>query len=114
MFIRDARAGIGVTLGSDYPYSDSYYRVRRYADNAFHLASHPDGTPLSGHLESDLIPQIDTWYRFKIQVNDMGIHTNIRARVWAEGDPEPNEWPMDAYDDRPHRPRKGRIGVELS
>jgi hypothetical protein len=35
--------GIGVTLYSGYPVSDVYYRLRRYGDSSFSIASHGAG-----------------------------------------------------------------------
>jgi hypothetical protein len=81
--------GIGVTFFSQYPQADAYYRLRRsgYGDT-FHLSPH--GTTITrGTTDTGLVPDRNVWYRFRIQVEDAGTWTAIRAKVWAEGTTEP-------------------------
>ena len=107
-----SNGGIGVTFLSDYPNSDTYYRLRRYSSNAFHLAPHPHGTvKLSGDTDSGVVPAPNTWYQFKIEVADTGSRTEIRAKVWADGTTEPAGWQIDAWDDSANRLTHGKIGV---
>jgi len=110
MRMSDASSGIGVTFLSDYPNSDTYYRLRRYGSNTFHLASH--GTaPLFGVTDSGVIPTANTWYLYEIEVIDTGSQTGIRAKIWAEGSGDPADWQIDAYDDSPTRLTNGKIGL---
>jgi regulation of enolase protein 1 (concanavalin A-like superfamily) len=104
-------SGIGVTLLSDYNQTDSYYRLRRFGyGGRFHISPH--GTTISGGVtDSGVAPQPNTWYWFKIEVEDAGTQTNIRAKVWAEGGAEPSTWQIDAYDSSASRLTAGTIGV---
>lgn len=87
--------GIGVTLLSDYPNRDAYYRLRRYGSSAFYLEPH--GTTISGGTtDTGVVPVANEWYWFKVQVEDTGSRTEIRARVWAEGTAEPADWQAEA------------------
>ena len=55
-------SGIGVTLYSDYPNSDAYYRLRQYGDRSFHIAPHPDGTIFClGDRDTGVRPRVNHW-----------------------------------------------------
>ena len=103
------KSGIGVTFLSDYPFSDRYYRLRRYNGNAFHLAPH--GTKVAGDTDSGVVPATNTWYLFKILVQDTGSRIEIKANVWEQDTEEPADWQIDAYDDSADRLTTGKIGV---
>ena len=104
-------SGIGVTFYSQYADADVYYRLRRYGPGgAFHIAPH--GTNISGGAtNTGVVPSSDVWYWFKVQVEDTGTHTEIRAKVWAEGSAEPADWQADCYDESLTRLTAGTIGV---
>ena len=104
-----SNSGIGVTFLSDYANSNTYYRLRRYNNNAFHLAPH--GATATGDIDSGVVPAVNTWYWFKIQVQDTGSRTEIKARVWTDGTIEPAGWQIDAWDDSATRLTEGKIGV---
>ncbi len=109
MMIANGSAGIGVTFLSDFVSSDSYYRLRRYNTGAFHISPH--GTTItSGNTSTDVVPLANVWYEFRIEVNDTGTQTEIRAKVWQSGTSEPN-WQVDCYDASPNRLTRGTIGV---
>jgi hypothetical protein len=113
--LENASAGIGVTFFSDYPHSDAYYRLRRgpwSGGHAFHLDGHPDGAAqLVGDIQTDVVPDVDTWYRFRVEVRDTGVRTEIQARVWPADTAEPANWAIDAYDANPNRLRFGTVGA---
>lgn len=111
MWMTSATSGIGVTVLSDYPATDSYYRIRRYgAGGDFHLSPH--GTTMTGGTTaSGVVPTVDTWYRFRVQVIDTGSQTEIRARLWADGTAEPGAWQIDAFDSSSARLTAGTVGV---
>lgn len=111
MYITDSGAGIGVTFFSRYPEGrDVYYRLRRYSRKPkFHVSAH--GTSLKGNRDSGVAPDVETWYRFHIEVEDTGTRTNIRAKVWKEGEDEPADFQIDAYDNRSSRISSGTVGV---
>jgi hypothetical protein len=115
MRMTDANSGIGVTFLSDYPASDTYYRLRRGnfgALKSFHLDQHPDSQQtLSGTTDTGVVPAADQWIRFRVHLGDVGGRTEIRASVWPDGTPEPPDWQIDAYDDDPARLTTGTIGV---
>jgi hypothetical protein len=98
MMMTSRRGGIGVTFFSQYPSEDAYYRLRRYGSNAFHIAPHPDGKKISGDTDTGVVPAPNKWYRFKVQVEDTGSRTEIRAKVWPDGASEPSAWQVNAYD----------------
>jgi len=109
MRISASSGGIGVTLLSQYPSSDRYYRLRRYGSTAFHLSPH--GTTVAGSTSTNETPVANAWYWFKVEVQDTGSRTEIRASVWAEGTDEPDNWQIDAYDNSATRLTIGKIGV---
>lgn len=111
MYIDQATGGIGVTFLSRFPDNKNvYYRIRRYANvRRFHLAPH--GTTVEGDLYSDVIPKTMTWYLFRIEVEDTGTQTNIRAKIWEVGSDEPEEFQIDAYDRSRSRITTGTVGV---
>jgi uncharacterized repeat protein (TIGR02543 family) len=112
MMMTDSQGGIGVTLLSQYPQQDAYYRLRRYFGNSFHLSPHPNGKQLSGGTtDTGVVPVANVWYWFKIEVEDTGTRTEIRAKVWAEGETEPGNWQIDAYDESGTRLTAGRFGI---
>ena len=78
------------TFFSQYPLSDAYYRLRRYSNNSFHIAPH--GTTVFGDIDTGVVPMPNTWYWFKVEVEDTGLQTEIRAKVWADGNVEPAAW----------------------
>ena len=110
MMMTTADSGIGVTFMSQYPERDAYYRLRRYSDNSFHLSPH--STQITGGTtDTGVFSEPNVWYQFRIQVEDTGARTEIRAKVWPEGTAEPAAWQADAYDDSPTRLINGTIGV---
>jgi hypothetical protein len=114
MRITSRSGGIGVTVYSDYPNSDSYYRLRRYQGSAFHLARHPhgrsDASACEGSTTTDVMPTAYTWYRFRFQAIPQGEATRLRAKVWREGEGEP-AWQVDCLDAQPLAFRSGRPGL---
>jgi hypothetical protein len=96
MLIDRGRAGIGVTLYSDYPTSDSYYRLRHYNNAPFHLANHPDGEGVcEGVTTTTVRPIANTWYAFRFQAFNGQMNTRVRAKVWNADEPEPEDWQID-------------------
>ena len=53
----------------------------------------------------------NVWYEFRIEVEDTGSQTNIRARVWESGTSEPTSWQIDAYDSSGSRLTAGTVGA---
>lgn len=113
MMISDPAGGIGVTFLSDYPNSDTYYRIRSVSGSTFHVAPHPWDviTITEGTTDSNVAPLANKWYRFRIQVEDDQSRTLIRARLWQEGKTEPAKWQINCLDNSPNRLTCGTIGV---
>jgi len=111
---------IGVTVFSGYPADETrYYRLRAWGQQfPFSLETRAaitdpeNGTRLlKGTAETNIPLLHDVGYRFRIAVADGESRTIIRAKVWREDEVEPIDWQMDAYDDRPDRPRSGTVGL---
>jgi uncharacterized repeat protein (TIGR02543 family) len=108
--ITDAEGGIGFTILSQFPNQSSYYRLRRYAGTTLHLS--PLGTSITrGTTDTGISPLPGVWYRFQIEVEDTGTETQIRAKVWTEGSPEPELFQIDAADESLSRLQAGTFGV---
>lgn len=98
MRFEDPQAGIGVTVLSDYPYSDSYLRLRRwYGQATWALAPHSSSNTnvCDGETDSGLEALPNTWYRFRFRVVDEAGMTRVLARVWDASTVEPDTWPID-------------------
>jgi hypothetical protein len=94
----DASAGVGVTLLSDYPNSDSYLRLRRWSRfSGFALVPHSDSTAdrCVGQTETGVESVPNVWYRFRFRAEDEGGATRVLARVWDARNGEPQEWQID-------------------
>lgn len=100
MSFDDYSAGIGVTLLSDYPNSDRYYRLRRYSGRrSFYLSAHSDGKVVCEGSQDTLVdPFVNRWYRFRFQAYPDGDGTRLRANVWEDGTTEPAGWQVDCID----------------
>jgi len=111
MMVTADDGGIGITFLSHYPQEDSYYRLRRYgSDGSFHVSPHRT-TITGGAVDTGVIPNPNDWYRFRIQVEPVGTQTEIKAKVWREGDAEPANWQVDCYDDHAARLTAGTVGL---
>ena len=84
MMMTDTDGGIGVTFLSQYPVADVYYRLRSEpTDSNFYISPH--GTEVTGETHTGVNPAANTWYSFKIEVQNTGGRTEIRAKVWDRG-----------------------------
>ncbi|MCK4958690.1 MAG: hypothetical protein KAT00_04810, partial [Planctomycetes bacterium] len=96
MMMTSSDSGIGVTILSDYPNSDAYYRLRRYNSSGFSISAH--GTSItSGNTDTGVVPVAGTWYNFALKVTDAGTHTEIAAKVWLSTATEPANWQAVCY-----------------
>lgn len=113
MRLTNTGGGVGVTFLSEFPVSTRCYRLRRgdfAGGRRFHIS--PNGTSITGGIsDTGVTPLGDTWYRFRIQVQDTGSRTEIRAKVWPDVGQEPADWQVDCYDDSPSRITEGTVGV---
>jgi hypothetical protein len=111
--IDHADAGIGVTLYSQYPNSDRYYRLKRDPGLPFALSAHPSGgAGLSCAAASNgLIPKVGKWYDFELSVEDEGSQNRISASIWERGTSKPGSPQMVCTDSSSGRPTGGKFGV---
>lgn len=111
-----ATGGIGLTIYSQYPERDAYYRIRsRDGDSFFHMAAHPDGSMSLSCLSSStsVSPSSNVWYRFRIQAltDDTAGAVTIKAKVWPDGSAEPGAWEIDCRHTEAEQLRFGTVGV---
>ena len=112
----NAQSRIGITFLSQYREEgeDAYYRIGNLNSGGnIKLIARPSAT-LSGTIDSGVATVPNTWYQFRIDVEDTGSQTNIRAKVWVEGESESSAYQIDAIDNNPERLTAGTIGVWAS
>lgn len=113
--INNTSCGCGITVLSNYDSSDEYYRIRRYAASTdFHVNNH-GGVGISGGTSTSSFDpgdgtNVGSWINFKVEAEDTGSRTEIRARFWKVGDSEPGTWQIDFYDSTGGRNTAGTFG----
>ncbi len=104
--------GIGVTVYSQFPQADIYYRLRTFNGGAFEMSPHPNGAAVScDPATTGVLPQANTWYRFRLRVAPLAGANSIQAKAWPDGTSEPAPWQITCTDARSNRPTGGTIGV---
>ncbi len=83
MYITNSGGGIGITFYSDFTNDNVYYRLRRNGTGSsasFHLSSHGTNptVEVEGTHNTGVIPTVDTWYRFIVEVEDVGGTAHMR------------------------------------
>lgn len=72
----------------------------------------PVGTSITaGTVDTGVVPEVGLWYRFVIEVADVGGETQIRAKVWDERFDAPLAFQIDAVDDSATRLTAGTFGI---
>lgn len=112
--------GIGITFFSQYIDDQAedhnrYYRLRmtRGVRN-FHLSSHRNGQSLRdlrGETDTGITPRPNTWYLFLLEVEASSGRVNMRGKLWRDGEPEPETYQFNAFDDRDMRFTAGTVGL---
>ncbi len=106
------QGGVGVTIYSQFPVEDSYYRLRTFDGGAFEMSPHPNSASVScTPATTGVVPVANTWYRFRLRVTPLAGANSIQAKVWPDGTSEPSPWQTTCTDTRSNRPSKGTIGV---
>jgi hypothetical protein len=108
--VSTAQSGIGVTAYSNFPTSDSYYRLGRLGGGSFRIEGHPNFSCSSGNSDTGVIPAAGASYGVLLRVADEGSRNRIEATVWALGNAQPAAQAV-CFDDRTNRPRRGTVGV---
>jgi hypothetical protein len=101
--------GIGVTFYSDYPNSDTYFRLRASDSTPIEIAPHSaSGGVTQGTCRSGVMMAQDVDYRFKVEV----AQSAARAKMWPVSETEPTAWLIeDCSLPSPHTLAQGTIGV---
>ncbi len=111
--IETAGGGAGVTAYSQYPSSDTYYRLRTNGGNyTFELAGHPHSTfDCRGTTDTGVVAEVGSWYEFELTIANEGAANRISASVWKQGSPRPTTPQAECLDSTANRPLSGTIGV---
>ncbi|MDH3785954.1 MAG: hypothetical protein OEV00_11585, partial [Acidobacteriota bacterium] len=114
--VTSSNAGWGVTVLSDFPNSDTYYRLRMGSfRRTLHLSPHGTFPDCGGNDVGDtgFEPVVGEWFRVKVQVEDDGANTFIRAKAWPDdGTAEPANWQTECIDSDPSTRRtRGTVGL---
>jgi RHS repeat-associated protein len=56
------------------------------------------GATVEGTHDTGVVPSVNTWYRFIVEVEDVSGSTAIRVKVWEDNTSEPANWQIDAVD----------------
>ena len=105
---------IGLTFFSSYTDTDRYYLIGLWSQPSGGLSMQLFGFgagTLTGTVDSNFLPDVNVWYRFVIQADDVNDTTRIRARFWRDGTAEPSTHAIDAIDAAAGRLRSGKIGL---
>lgn len=78
----------------------SALRINRYADGSFTSIGRYDG----------VVPQRDTWYRVRLRREG----DQLMARIWQDGEAEPDEWQAVATDNTHHGGGVGFAGFQAN
>lgn len=123
MMFNHPNASIGVTFLSAYPKNDAYYSLQsvystqnkenKSARHSFRLSSRGYGDCV-GNTDSDLIPEKNKWYYFKIESSALATDTTVKAKIWEEGQTEPSTYQASCVAQDDERALKGTVGVWTS
>ncbi len=105
-----SKAHLGVTFLSDFPLRDEHYRLALTNDNGTVRLEGRGSGSAGGDTESGVSIDLKSWYRFVVEVTQVGAVQKIRAKIWKQSQSEPSAWQIDAFDDSGERP-SGWIGV---
>lgn len=104
-------AAIGVTTYSQYPSSDSYYRLGRLPNGAFRLEAHGASGFSCSDADTGVTPAAGSWYAFEIDVVNESDRNRIEARVWPAGGSRPASAQATCVDTTAGRTSGGAFGV---
>lgn len=99
----------GVGLIGYWQDENHHYRLRTVADTLF--LARRSGKGKIDHLQAvhlELQPQ--TWYVFKLRLENGRRATKLLGKVWREDEREPGEWLLTAEDTSPSRYTAGTVG----
>jgi len=106
------RGGIGVTLYSQAPENDQFYRLLRQGTGAFRIDPNPRTRSLSClQASTEVVPEVGVWYQVRFEARTQADSTLLRASVWPDGEPEPAAWQAVCEDRDGRRLEGGAIGL---
>jgi hypothetical protein len=109
--VSEPDSSIGMTLYSDYPNSDSYYRLRSYRGANFNLSSHGSSSlKCEGSNDTGVPLQESRWYNFRFRASNEASGTHLQAKVWGHGSAEPGAWQVDCTDSQATL-QAGQVGL---
>lgn len=99
----------GVGLIGYWQDENHHYRLRTVADTLF--LARRSGEGKIDHLQAvPLALQPQTWYIFKLRLENSPRATRLLGKVWPEDEREPGEWLLEAEDTSPARYTAGTVG----
>ena len=108
--VSSSSSGVGITSHSEYATADAYFSLAREPNDEFRLYFRPEGSACDG-ATTGVNPSAGAWYRFRVEVRDLGSSTLVRAKVWNDGSSEPTAWQVSCVDFGSARPDAGAIGA---
>lgn len=117
MMLTDVNGSLGITFFSQYQAADKYYVLGNTdSDRSFMISGRNTTITPQGvdDRDTEISPEANVWYRFRIQAKDVSNQTLIVAKVWRDGEDEPESWQVDCFDDNASRSSAGTIGVWTS
>jgi len=113
IMLTDDRGGIGVVFLAHYcEGKDCFYRLKRCGRGGeFAVSGFRTGITGGPQANTNVEPEPRVWYRFKVQVEDADGRTQIKAKVWKDGNAEPRKWQAECCDAGRSRSVKGSVGV---
>lgn len=112
MRFSDSASAVGVTFYSRYNESAAYYRLGRGPSGEFQLERRPVAQNfLCPSAGTGVQPVANTWYAFRVQVQDDGAQATVKAKVWRADEREPEGFTAFCGDSGANRALTGTIGV---
>ncbi len=107
----------GLTSHSQYPFDDAYYGVStHWTTGEFEIHGHPNPWPgpeiSCSPAGTGVFLQPNTWFWLALQVQIGAAQTDLRAKAWQDGQPEPAAWQAHCWHDDAFFPAQGTIGVQ--
>lgn len=102
--------GVGLTFFSHWPTETKYYLFSTQKGNPCSKADDNQrsfcigdyNSPLTADgvddRDTEVVPVVGEWYRFRLQVKHINDQALIVAKAWADGGLEPDSWQVDCFD----------------
>jgi hypothetical protein len=115
MKVEERASQMGVTFYSQYPRQDTYYALTQLGNSdSFHLIKREGGVSSvceGGSADTGIIPELNEWYAFKIQVQSETTGTLIQAKIWPAIAQEPLGVQAECTDSSVSRLVQGTVGL---